>query len=154
MPRPSKRGGARQGTPGTNYNNRSDLRAVKTLPITTAPGQQYGAATAQANAQRAMPMGVPLVSGQAPQGGPSVPAGPLPGSLPGILDPTQRPDEHFMSGVNTGGGSGSDALVNTLPPNPAANALGLLNSLGDNVSPAVWALREELRIQAQNQARQ
>lgn len=105
MPR-TGRGGARQGTPGTAYANRTDLN----LPISTVPGQEYGSATAQQNAQRTVPMGqqeTPQV-----QNAPSAPASqplPQPGSLPYIA-PTQRPNEPVTAGIDYGPGPGSEIM--------------------------------------------
>lgn len=156
MPR-QKRGGERQGTPGTKYPNRTDLSTPKPLAPTATPGQQYGAKTAQLNAQKIIPMasgplGLGNPSGPTPQGQPSsAPAGgPMPGSLGDLTDGSQRPDEHLMTGVNAGPGPGSEALAPMLPDSPAASALALLNSL-EVVSPAVASVRNQLALQAQNQ---
>lgn len=99
------RGGERLGTPGTSYTNRSDLQAQ---PIRTATGQSYGAAKAQADAQRAMPLAqVPTASppGGAQQGSGTDPAAlhPAFGSLYGD---TQRPDEPVTAGLPSGPGEG------------------------------------------------
>jgi hypothetical protein len=137
------RGGKRAGTPGTRYSNRTDLPGSvkgpagqvmtpgKPLPIATATGQPYGAAGAQRAAQSALPMSAP-VDGVSPPGGsptPGVPSPPppasvpsfglpdgalQPGELPPLHAPTDRPDEHLMTGVDAGPGAGSEALG--LPP--------------------------------------
>lgn len=99
---PRGRGGARTGTPGTAYTNRTDLNTPK-LPVQTATGQEYGMATQQANAQRAVPM--------APQATPL----PQPGSMP-YISPTERPNEPVTSGIDYGPGPGADAL-GTAPRN-------------------------------------
>lgn len=104
----SKRGGARQGTPGKSYGNRTDLQGAK-LPIQSVPGGQYGSAKASEDAQRAVAMA------GAPQGGPSVmPAMPegvaKPGSMPGLFADSVNPDEHVMSGASRGPGPGPDAF--------------------------------------------
>lgn len=154
LPR-SARGGKRQGNAGTPYPNRSDLRSPKPLAPTATPGQQYGAAKAQMESQKIIPMAsAPLGLGTAPPPTTApagiAPAGPLPGSLGGLTDPTQRPNEHLMTGVNAGAGPGSEALAPILPASPAASALALLNSL-EVVSPAVASIRSQLALQAQNQ---
>lgn len=109
MPGNRPRGGRRQGTPGKTYANRSDM--TKPQPITTAPGQGYGQAKAQEDAQRAVPMA------GAPQGGspqapvPPTAAGlPAPGSMPGLFDDSTDPNEHVMSGANGGPGPGPEAF--------------------------------------------
>src|SRR3954466_11370058 len=104
MPRTGK-GGKRAATPGARYTNRTDLPgSVKgpqgqvipaggPLPVATAPGQAYGAASAQAAAQKIVPMGTPAAVSTAPSAGPAAtpggmpdfqlpPGAPLPGTLP------------------------------------------------------------------------
>ena len=165
MPR-SGRGGRRTGTPGKAYGNRTDLNAAA-LPVTTAPGQEYGAQTAQANAQRAVPMASGDITapgaaspvsapGGTPQGQPSpvsaglaglldgsgaLPAGmPAPGSLPPLNAPSDRPDEHLMTGVPAGPGPGPEAL-HPLIAHPLVSGVAALNSLGGQVSPQLAAIR-------------
>lgn len=107
------RGGRRQGVPGKPYNNRSDLRA---LPVTTAPGQQYGQRAAQEAAQQAVPMGKPVTppasaagasASSAPVAGP---AGPLPGQVTPLGAPTERPGEPVTAGLPMGAGPGPEVL--------------------------------------------
>jgi hypothetical protein len=147
MPR-NGRGGARQGTPNKAYANRTDLNNPKPLPITAATGQQYGQATAQKNAQKIVPMasgnlGIGNQQGQPPQGsqGPPSYSGPQPGSMPDLFGPTQNTGEHFLT----------PATTPPPPPSPTASALGLLNSLGTNVSPQVTYVRNWLVAQQQNE---
>lgn len=116
--RRSNRGGPRTGTPGQTYTNRSDLNAHQ--PVTTAPGQIYGAATQQADAQRQMPLPGPGLAAQAPLG-PGGPSGPLPGSLGALHDPTQRPDEPVTHGLPSGPGAGPEVLGGQ--PDPTVNVL-------------------------------
>lgn len=108
----SPRGGARNGTPGKAYANRSDLTP------TAAPGQTYGQAGAQLSAQQAMPMGAqPGPSGPppAPSAGPPV----APGSLGAFDGPTQRPNEPVTAGADAGPGPGSEILgLPSTQPNP------------------------------------
>jgi hypothetical protein len=104
-------GGARQGTPGQPYPNRSDLRAQKP---TAVPNQGYGQAGAQLAAQKVVPM-----AGAPP---PPVPAAPAPRQMPGaggfatpedtptLIAPTQRPDEPLTAGLPFGPGPGPEAL--------------------------------------------
>jgi hypothetical protein len=164
---PRGRGGARQGVIGKGYQNRTDLNGANSVspqppapgrqPITAVPGQQYGAATAQKNAQRLVPMSnTPL--NNAPLniqlgGGPqSAPQGTPPGGLGDLTAQTDRPDEHLMTGVNAGPGAGTEALTPMTTVSPVATALSLLNMLGDNVSPQVAHVRNTLALQQQNES--
>lgn len=164
MPR-SGRGGRREGKVGTAYGNRSDLNSPK-LPVQTAPGQEYGAATAQANAQRALPMaGAPTAPGAAspvmapggnPQGAPPPvsghPAGlPSPGSLQPLDAPTDRPDEHMMTGVPAGPGPGPEALT-PLIAHPLVEGVAALNALGSAATPQLAAIRDAVNAHLTNQS--
>lgn len=98
-------GGARQGTPGAPYVNRSDLRTQKP---TAAPGQAYGQAGAQIAAQQAVPLpAAPPVPSPAGGGG-----GPMaaPPPLPDLYRQTERPNEPVTHGLATGPGPGAEAL--------------------------------------------
>lgn len=162
MPR-SGRGGRRTGTTGTPYSNRSDLRDPK-VPIATATGQPYGAATAQRQAQQAVPVaGAPVIApgaasapGGTPQGGPppvmGLPAGlPAPGSLPPLDAPTDRPDEHLMTGVDAGPGPGSEALT-PLIAHPLVQGAAALNAArGNQLSPQLAAIRDAVNATLSNQ---
>jgi hypothetical protein len=122
------RGGNRAGKVGRVYANRTDLPGKTTgpngqvvtpgkpLPVAVPTGGQYGSATAMANAQRSLPMAAPDVGGSATPSLPgaagggasptpppafSMPPGvPGPGDLPALHAPTDRPDEHVMTGVD------------------------------------------------------
>lgn len=123
---PRGQGGARQGTAGTAYGNRSDLQGVKPLAPTVAPGQTYGLETQQRSSQKVIPMGPPPPPGPAPApaptGGTQQPAGPpatqqqqlppppAPGDMPPLNRPSERPGEHVMSGAPLGPGPGPGAL--------------------------------------------
>ena len=112
MPRKG-RGGARQGTPGTAYGQRTDLNQ----PISTVPGQEYGMAKQQADAQRAIPMAASPVAPapaqpQQPQG--QRPSMPQPGTMP-HLDPTNRPEEPVTAGLPFGPGAGPEAIARPAP---------------------------------------
>jgi len=110
MPRKG-RGGERQGTQGKSYSNRTDLN----MPISTVPNQEYGMATAQREAQRAVPMASsPSVAPQAARPIPSRAPAPAPGSLPYIA-PTQRPNEPVTAGLPFGPGSGPEAMSPMYP---------------------------------------
>ena len=138
------RGGNRQGQQGKAYSNRSDLNpALKPQAI---QGGQYGSVKAQIDSQKA----VPMASAPLPvQGQPTSPVGqpfPAPQAPLTPLDaPTQRPDEHLMTGV------GDSTLMPPTPADPAFTMLSLLNNLGDSVSPQVQYIRTYLQLQAQNQ---
>lgn len=103
-------GGVRQGTPGTPYANRSDLRQAPTA----ATGQPYGQAGAQVAAQRAVPLpaappppaAAPGPVGAAGQGAAAAPPGPP----PDLYRASERPGEHVMTGLPVGPGAGPEAL--------------------------------------------
>lgn len=69
------------------------------LPVQTVPNQEYGAQTAQREAQQAVPMGA------APQVAPP----------PSLTAPTARPSEPVQAGLPTGAGPGPEALGNMNP---------------------------------------
>jgi hypothetical protein len=99
-------GGARQGTPGTPYQNRSDLQTQKP---TAATGQAYGAAGAQLAAQKAVPIagaaaGVPpaVQAAAAAQGPPPAP--------PDLYRATENPGQPVTHGLPVGPGAGPEAL--------------------------------------------
>lgn len=91
-------GGARQGTPGKAYGNRSDLNTNRQAPAAPT-GLPYGEHKAQIDAQRALP---------------------LPDNLTPLDAPTQRPTEHVMTGAPMGPGSGPEILG--LPPEPGPDS--------------------------------
>ncbi len=163
------RGGQRNGTSGKGYSNRTDLggqnvvsprpAATGQIPIQAAPNQVQGAATAQKAAQAIVPMaGAPTASTVAPQGTPqpsTVPplTGTPPGhsSLPDIFGQTQRPNEHFMTGVNAGGGAGGEALApNPFVNNQANSILAVLNTI-QAPSSQVTFTKNYLAMQQENQ---
>lgn len=124
MPRKG-RGGARQGTPGTAYTNRTDL-AVDRQPVAVPQGQTYGEAGRQEAAQQAMPL-------------PDL--GSMLSGLPGLADPTQRPDEPLTAGLPMGPGPGPEALA---APPPDRTGAGLLRRMvRDNPDPELFALLAE-----------
>jgi hypothetical protein len=76
---PRKRGGARQGTPGKGYANRTDLIS----------NYDQAAASPAAGGIQAPPM--PMIT---------------PDDTPNLSDPTQYPDEPITSGLRIGPGDG------------------------------------------------
>jgi hypothetical protein len=125
MPRKGP-GGVRQGTPGTPYPNRSDLRAPGNE---TVKGQPYGQRAQQQAAQQAIPL-TPPPTAVAPSAGPAPPTpgalgappqptggvpagGPPAGMAPGELKwlhPSDRPNEPVTAGLPSGPGPGPEAL--------------------------------------------
>src|SRR5689334_3540183 len=102
------RGGRRSGTPGTAYSNRTDLQKPKVVPIRTGPSQQYGQNANLVRQQQAVPMAAP----------PSPPSPGLvapPGGIVPLDAPSQRPDEHVMTGAPVGGGAGPEVLGSLMP---------------------------------------
>lgn len=139
------RGGARTGTPGKAYPERTDLNIVKPLPVTTGPSPVYGDAANLARAQQAVPMAPPpsaavptLAGGGGPSAAPA-PAGPPPADLHA---PTQRPNEPVTTGLPVGPGPGPEVLGSAMSPTP--RTLGaLLDRLSaqnpDLATLAAWA---------------
>ena len=156
---PRGRGGARTGTPGKAYQNRTDLHGANVvsaqpvqpgakLPVATASGQPYGAATVQRNAQQTVGMaGTQTPPPPAVQAGAPTPSAPLQAPTP-----LNAPTDHGLpvtTGVDAGPGAGSEVLLKPVN-NFQMTALGLLESLGDNVSPQVAMIRNSLRAGANN----
>lgn len=132
------RGGRRQGVQGRNYGNRTDLSLnARPLPVQTATNQPYGAAGAQADAQRAVPLAPPPVPDVA-QGGAGAPAAPVPGSLGAFDRPTDRPYEPPTHGAPTGAGGGLEALG--LPSGPKPITQSLLTMAQLSGSPTLMEL--------------
>jgi len=125
MPRKG-RGGARQGTPGTAYGQRTDLNQ----PISTVPNQEYGMAKQQADAQRAVPMAASPVAAAPAQPAPASTGGaplPRPGELP-HLEPTNRPEEPVTAGLPFGPGPDSVGPENLNASMHLSNAARLSGS--------------------------
>lgn len=125
MPR-TGRGGMRQGLPGKAYGQRTDLN--QGMPVAVAKNQEYGRASEQQAAQRAIPvastpvvsapaLSAPTQTASAPQSAPQTlssqlqPPQTYPGDLP-FLHPTQYPNEPTTAGIASGPGAGPEALVN------------------------------------------
>jgi hypothetical protein len=139
------RGGRRTGRTGTAYANRKDLNPVHKLPVTTAPGQGYGQATAQQQSQAAVPMASgELTDGQAPDftsALASAQAAPVPNVITADV-PSQNPAEPVNSAAPPPPITAVDPLV---------SGVALLNSLQTS-SPEVKAIRDQVAQMAQQAA--
>ena len=156
MPRSGK-GGARQGTPGKAYGNRTDLNA--SMPVQTVPNQGYGVAAAQQAAQRAIPVAaqpVPGASAPVSQGQGPIPQAPAPTTIsdqlpstqmyPGELKfahPTDAPHEPITAGLPFGDGPGPEAMATSFAP-PLAQTLDTL-SRSNTATPALMDLARAAR---------
>jgi hypothetical protein len=159
---PRGRGGKRDGVVGKNYANRTDLQGQNVvsaqpqnqpgvkLANATATGQPYGAATAQENAMKALPIqntGMPAVT--TPEGQPT----PRGQQTLTPLDAPGDPNQSLFHGMdNIPGGAGSEALAPTFQADVAIKALGLLNQLGSDISPQVALAKDYLNARAANGA--
>lgn len=103
------RGGARQGTPGKTYSNRTDMNSAKPLPIRAVAGQQYGAKKEQIASQKSVPMSSPAVV--SPGAGGAVEVAGEAGSFGAFTRPTERPNEPVQAGLPIGPGPGTDATM-------------------------------------------
>ena len=136
MPRKgrSNKGGPRSGNPGTAYTNRTDL-AADTQPVAVPTGQPYGEAGRQ---QAAMSqIGVPDLQGMLQ-------------SMPGLTDPSQRPEEPLTAGMPMGAGPGIDQMRGALQE---SGGVGLLRRLiAANPDPELFALLAEAERAAPQRA--
>lgn len=134
------RGGARTGTPGTPYGNRSDLRQ----PITTTSAAQYGDRQQAIERQQAVPLPRNAGEALAGQGGQPAPTpppgtpGPSPGGAPGgippglgLHDPTARPNEPVTAGLSTGPGDGPSPLIHRDPDTDALRTIYAMHPSND-----------------------
>lgn len=111
MPRNGKgRGGARQGSAGTAYTNRTDLAADRApdQPAQAKAGQTYGERGRQEQAMQALPL---------PDLAATVAA------LPALDAPTARPDEPLTAGLPFGPGPGP------ISRRPESGAAALLRAM-------------------------
>lgn len=90
---PRGRGGARQGTPGKGYTNRTDL----TSNYDNAAESAAGGGLEPPSAQPQQPM---IYADQ----------------VPSLYDPTARPDEPVTAGLDVGPGGGSEVMPPMPPP--------------------------------------
>ena len=109
------RGGPRKGTPGKGYANRTDLGMSYQMQGSAGP-----AGGGMADLQQAM-MSAPAVT---------------PDDTPGLLDPTQYPDQPITAGLPVGPGPGPEVLTNRDPRIQETKALQkwlpLLDVIGDD----------------------
>lgn len=156
---PRGRGGARDGKIGKAYQNRTDLQGQNVvaaqpqnqpgqkMKAQAASGQAYGAAKAQLDSQKALsiqntgqPTPPPIQGQPAPKRAPLT-----------ALNAPGDPNQSLFNGMdNIPGGGGSEALIPQMDQQLSMTALGLLDSLGDNVSPQVTMIKNYLRAQANN----
>jgi len=107
------RGGRRQGTPGQNYSNRTDM----TLPAQVAPGGTYGTRQQLEAAQRNIPLPGPAAQNVPPPAGPvPQPTQPAGGGAPPMppLDfarQSERPNEPITAGMPIGAGPGPETMA-------------------------------------------
>lgn len=99
---PRGRGGARQGTPGKGYSNRTDMTSNYNQSENTAAS---GGMTPPA-VDRSMPM-IPVT----------------PDQTPNLSDPTNRPDEPITAGLPVGPGPGLEAMTGLDPRQQETQAL-------------------------------
>ena len=128
---------------GANVVSAQPVNTGAKLPVATATGQPYGAATVQKNAQQVVGMG-----GTPTPTPPAVNAAPAQSASSNPITPLDAPTNHGLP-ITTG--MDGNGMIPTLKFDPAQQALSLLNSLGDNVSPQVAYVRNYLAMQTQNQ---
>jgi len=116
------RGGPRVGIPGNPHPNRTD----QNLPAIAPTGGTYGTGAAALQSQQAQPlpnMGARSAGGDVNAGMPVAP-----GEVPGLGDPTARPDEPVTAGLASGPGPGPEALPmasNAMAPEELSIVRGL-----------------------------
>ena len=124
------RGGKRQGAPGVQYPNRSDMRQAPRA----RPGQPYGVAGQQLEAQQQIPLATQAQPAPAP-----APAPVMPGGLGPLNAPTTRPNEPITAGLTGGPGPGPEALGGFVAPEDPTISL-LKGLLASYPSPDLQAL--------------
>lgn len=100
MPRGKGPGGPRQGTPGKGYTNRTDLQTNMDMGKNTAASGGMVAPEPVAQLGQPQSLGMPSVGAD---------------EIPNLSDPTRRPGEPVMAGLDMGAGPGS-GMVAPLPP--------------------------------------
>lgn len=97
------------------YANRTDLNnAANRVARQAAPGQTYGEATRQMEAQRAVPMGASPADAPIQR--------PVPGTLGSFTRPSERGREPITAGAPFGPGVGPESLPTNanVPPQPGS----------------------------------
>lgn len=117
-----------------SYPNRSDLTP------SAAPGQTYGQAGQQLQAQQSVPMGAQPTPAAA---SPVAAAGVAPGSLGAFGRPTERPGEPLTAGAPVGPGPNATPLPSA--PDPFLATIAALNSLGDTLHPMLRGVVTQLQ---------
>lgn len=147
--------------PGPGAANRSDLAAPTPAPIQTAPGQSYGEAAQQQQAQRAIPTanGPTMAPGGAPPQAPASAADAVaqaqghdgPGDSLSLMRPTERPNEPVTHGLPVGPGGGPEVLqgIGAAARNGAVEQ-GTLRNLLSNIaqSPGATSAIRDLAARA------
>jgi hypothetical protein len=102
------------------YANRTDLNnAANRVARSVAPGQTYGKATQQMEAQRAVPMGSSPTDAPVQR--------PTPGTLGSLTRRTERPSEPITAGAPFGAGPGP--IASGIPTPTGDNALEELRAI-------------------------
>lgn len=105
-PQPDGRGGPRQGVPGRQYPQRSDLRSGQ--------GDQYGAVAARQESLKAVPMAQAPSPEAAAANPPPTMIGP--DDTPTLRGPSNRPDEPLTAGLPFGEGRNPSPYDSTADP--------------------------------------
>ncbi|TSA57460.1 MAG: hypothetical protein D4R39_02330 [Methylophilaceae bacterium] len=160
------RGGKQAGQVGKAYSNRTDMQGANVvsaqpintsaqLPVATATGQPYGAATIQENSQKQLAMGGTQTPPPQSTDGAGQPQNQNMSQLKGLTSlnaPGDRNESLFHGMDSQIGGGGSEALVPTFNASITIKATALLNSLGADVTPEVAKIRDYLNASAANGA--
>jgi hypothetical protein len=138
------RGGRRQGLPGKQYGNRTDLAlAPRKLPIGTAPDQEYGQAKTLQDSQRSVPMGTGALPGLQPNPAQNPMASAQQFTPPPVTPmsaPTMNPGEPVTTGP-----------ASQLAPNPILAHIAQLTALGNTATPETKAILAVLTAGQNNQ---
>lgn len=113
---PRGRGGARQGTPGKAYVNRTDMASNYNMEDGRSPAA--GGIEAPSDSK---PLTLPV----------------YPDQIPGLSDPTARPEEPITDGLPIGAGRGREGMTNYDPRLTETQALKkwlpILEPIGQNM---------------------
>ena len=138
MPR-TGRGGARSGTPGRAYGNRTDLNTGAGQAATAGDPRPYTEGGQPQPPAPSMPTGGGQAPTPTPGGGPAGPGGPGgpggPAGLGGGLPPERQlaapgdPDEPLTAGMPVGPGGGPEELGSFAPDQPTADMMQMARHL-------------------------